>query len=301
MAEWIPDGRLDAAPLYPAGPAAEVPVEELAPWHIWRAGLRACTVDGPSDVGGCLRYVIGDAIVGDAQTGATPAALPAAMVWERLALGGWRCGRSRGELHMDGGDRRLWLQGSLAVATPYARCLLDLARLLAAGLPGLAPGQSAAYYRAALVCRQKAAIVPDAAASTYAHMVKHDRDDGASPGCAGEGWVADVAKESLVAAEEHGRSASEGPAAAALADGVANLPAALADARARHRAGQIDAASLQAAEDAAITEAVRRRLVLLGVADNQVEAVSFGKEKPAVSGSDETAFEKNRRAEISYR
>jgi peptidoglycan-associated lipoprotein len=48
-------------------------------------------------------------------------------------------------------------------------------------------------------------------------------------------------------------------------------------------------------------EAVRRRLVLLGVADNQVEAVSFGKEKPAVSGADETAFEKNRRAEISYR
>jgi peptidoglycan-associated lipoprotein len=48
-------------------------------------------------------------------------------------------------------------------------------------------------------------------------------------------------------------------------------------------------------------EAVRRRLVLLGVADNQVEAVSFGKEKPAVNGMDEAAFEKNRRAEISYR
>jgi hypothetical protein len=99
--------------------------------------------------------------------------------------------------------------------------LLDLARLLAAGLPGLAPGQSAAYYRAALVCRQKAAIVPDAAGSTYAQMVNHDRDDGAAPGCAGEGWVVDVAEESLVAAEEHGRSAGEGPAAAALADGVA--------------------------------------------------------------------------------
>ncbi len=48
-------------------------------------------------------------------------------------------------------------------------------------------------------------------------------------------------------------------------------------------------------------EAVRRRLVLLGVADNQVEAVSFGKEKPAVNGSDDAAFAKNRRAEISYR
>lgn len=48
-------------------------------------------------------------------------------------------------------------------------------------------------------------------------------------------------------------------------------------------------------------EAVRRALGLLGVADSQMEAVSFGKEKPAATGSTEAAFEKNRRAEISYR
>ena len=48
-------------------------------------------------------------------------------------------------------------------------------------------------------------------------------------------------------------------------------------------------------------EAVRRALGLLGVTDSQVEAVSFGKEKPAVSGSDEAAMAKNRRAEINYR
>jgi len=48
-------------------------------------------------------------------------------------------------------------------------------------------------------------------------------------------------------------------------------------------------------------EAVRRALGLLGVADAQVEAVSFGKEKPAVPGSDEEAMAKNRRAELSYR
>jgi len=48
-------------------------------------------------------------------------------------------------------------------------------------------------------------------------------------------------------------------------------------------------------------EAVRRAMALLGVAENQMEAVSFGKEKPAVMGSTEAAFEKNRRAEISYR
>jgi peptidoglycan-associated lipoprotein len=48
-------------------------------------------------------------------------------------------------------------------------------------------------------------------------------------------------------------------------------------------------------------EAVRRALGLLGVSDAQVEAVSFGKEKPAVPGSDEEAMAKNRRAELNYR
>jgi peptidoglycan-associated lipoprotein len=48
-------------------------------------------------------------------------------------------------------------------------------------------------------------------------------------------------------------------------------------------------------------ESVRRALTLLGVSDTQQEAVSFGKEKPAVSGSDEAAFAKNRRVELTYR
>ncbi len=48
-------------------------------------------------------------------------------------------------------------------------------------------------------------------------------------------------------------------------------------------------------------EAVRRALSLLGVPDNQVEAVSLGKEKPAATGADESTWAKNRRAEINYR
>jgi peptidoglycan-associated lipoprotein len=48
-------------------------------------------------------------------------------------------------------------------------------------------------------------------------------------------------------------------------------------------------------------EAVRKALSLLGVPDAQLEAVSFGKEKPAVVGATEAAMEKNRRAEISPR
>jgi len=48
-------------------------------------------------------------------------------------------------------------------------------------------------------------------------------------------------------------------------------------------------------------EAVQKAIVLLGASDVQIEAVSFGKERPAVQGSDEDAMAKNRRAELTYR
>ena len=48
-------------------------------------------------------------------------------------------------------------------------------------------------------------------------------------------------------------------------------------------------------------EAVRRALTLVGASDAQVEAVSFGEEKPAVQGSDEEAYAQNRRVELRYR
>ncbi|WPB55215.1 peptidoglycan-associated lipoprotein Pal [Xylophilus sp. GOD-11R] len=49
------------------------------------------------------------------------------------------------------------------------------------------------------------------------------------------------------------------------------------------------------------SEAVRRALTLLGVSDSQVEAVSFGSEKPASTTHDEAGWAQNRRAEFSYR
>jgi peptidoglycan-associated lipoprotein len=48
-------------------------------------------------------------------------------------------------------------------------------------------------------------------------------------------------------------------------------------------------------------EAVKRSLTILGVSESQLEAVSYGKEKPAVPGSGEAAGEKNRRVEIANR
>jgi peptidoglycan-associated lipoprotein len=48
-------------------------------------------------------------------------------------------------------------------------------------------------------------------------------------------------------------------------------------------------------------EAVVKSLTLLGADPSQLEAVSFGKERPAVQGEDEAAWAKNRRAELASR
>ena len=47
-------------------------------------------------------------------------------------------------------------------------------------------------------------------------------------------------------------------------------------------------------------QAVRRALMLQGVTENQITTVSYGEERPAVQGSDETAYSKNRRVELVY-
>jgi peptidoglycan-associated lipoprotein len=47
-------------------------------------------------------------------------------------------------------------------------------------------------------------------------------------------------------------------------------------------------------------EAVRKSLSVLGVPESQMEAVSFGKEKPKAQGNDEAAWAENRRADIVY-
>ncbi len=47
-------------------------------------------------------------------------------------------------------------------------------------------------------------------------------------------------------------------------------------------------------------QAVRRALMLQGAGDGQLTTVSYGEERPAVPGSDESAYEKNRRVELVY-
>ncbi len=48
-------------------------------------------------------------------------------------------------------------------------------------------------------------------------------------------------------------------------------------------------------------ESLLRALVLLGAGADQLEAVSFGKSRPAVEGHDEAAWSQNRRAELKDR
>ena len=47
-------------------------------------------------------------------------------------------------------------------------------------------------------------------------------------------------------------------------------------------------------------EAVKQSLASKGVQPTQIEAISFGEEKPQVEGTSEAAFSKNRRAELVY-
>ena len=47
-------------------------------------------------------------------------------------------------------------------------------------------------------------------------------------------------------------------------------------------------------------QTVRRALMLQGVAESQITTVSYGEERPAVQGSDEAAYSKNRRVELVY-
>jgi peptidoglycan-associated lipoprotein len=47
-------------------------------------------------------------------------------------------------------------------------------------------------------------------------------------------------------------------------------------------------------------QAVVKALTVLGIKEDQMEAVSWGKERPKASGHDETAWAQNRRADIKY-
>lgn len=48
------------------------------------------------------------------------------------------------------------------------------------------------------------------------------------------------------------------------------------------------------------SQSVRRMLLIQGASTEQISTVSFGEERPAAFGSDEDAYQQNRRVEIKY-
>jgi len=48
-------------------------------------------------------------------------------------------------------------------------------------------------------------------------------------------------------------------------------------------------------------DAVQKRMTILGIPSDRIETVSYGKEKPKVTGHDESAWSENRRSDILYR
>jgi peptidoglycan-associated lipoprotein len=48
------------------------------------------------------------------------------------------------------------------------------------------------------------------------------------------------------------------------------------------------------------SQAVRRALLLQGVAEAQITTVSYGEERPQAQGGDEAAYSRNRRSEMVY-
>ncbi len=47
-------------------------------------------------------------------------------------------------------------------------------------------------------------------------------------------------------------------------------------------------------------QSVKQQMMLLGVSSSQIRLVSYGEERPAVDGHDESSWEQNRRVEILY-
>jgi peptidoglycan-associated lipoprotein len=47
-------------------------------------------------------------------------------------------------------------------------------------------------------------------------------------------------------------------------------------------------------------QAVKKVMTILGVKENQIEAISWGEERPKAAGHDESAWKENRRADIKY-
>ncbi len=157
-------------------------------------------------------------------------------------------------------------------------------------------------------CGKKAATVPDSPGTTT--------EQGAGTGAAGEGQIGEG--RDLPGAS--GSATGAGPAGVGSViyfdfdrSDIRPEYASLISTHAKHLAGETGVKirveghtdergsreyNIALAERRA--QAVRRALMLQGAGDVQLTTVSYGEERPAAAGSDEAAYEKNRRVELVY-
>ena len=159
-------------------------------------------------------------------------------------------------------------------------------------------------------CPKKPTTVPEAPATAAPH----------DSGAAGAGTGGQVGEASNLPDAGAGGSATSGPAGVATViyfdfDSSTVRPeyASVISAQAKHVAtfgaarvrleGHTDergSREYNIALGERRAQAVRRALMLQGAGDPQLTTVSYGEERPAVEGSEEAAYEKNRRVEIIY-
>ena len=140
-----PDGRETSVELFSNEMPQAMDCLDITPWSAWRTSLRTWSYGGPSDLHGCESYTKGG-LAKPAEDG-NIMARPTITCLEQLATAGWQATRSQDEPHMSPTDARLYLGPEWEKATHYVCCLLVLAELLAAGLPGLMPKKTNLYYK----------------------------------------------------------------------------------------------------------------------------------------------------------
>ena len=170
------------------------------------------------------------------------------------------------------------------------------------GAAGSAPGSAAdAANRSAAAARAAAAGAAGAGAGAGAGAAGASKGDSAAAATARSGPIADPRTSPKVIYFDYNSSEIK-PEGAELVDAharflIANKTRQVSlEGHTDERGGR----EFNLALGQKRAEAVRTRMRLQGVTDIQMEALSFGKEKPAAAGNDDAAHAKNRRTEINY-
>ena len=141
----------------------------IAPWIVWRKCFKEWISKGPSDVSGCLSYECGSYCLPALKDMVD---MPLISQLENLADKGWDVGRGIKEVHQSPEDKRLCLWPGWQRSPLYLECIRRLGSLLENGLPGLVPMQLNSYYRAALVAKDKSAVIAHMKNDVYTTMIQ---------------------------------------------------------------------------------------------------------------------------------